>query len=99
MAVKSSQPESIAPRSIFRFRRSVAKGAGLYELGTYGDQRRQTDHWGITEADMAAIQWAKPTTVVEVAFVEWTADGLLRHSRFVGVRDDKRPSEVRRERT
>ena len=52
---------------------------------------------GITEADMATLQWVKPTTVVEKAFVEGTADGLLRHSQFVAVRDDKRPSEVRRE--
>ena len=46
---------------------------------------------------MATLRWVKPMTVVEVAFVEWTADGLLRHSRFVGVRDDRRPSGVRRE--
>jgi bifunctional non-homologous end joining protein LigD len=52
---------------------------------------------GITQADMATLRWVKPTTVVDVAFVEWTADGLLRHSQFVGIREDKRPSEVRRE--
>ncbi len=56
-------------------------------------------HWGegITEADMAALRWVKPNTVVEVEFVEWTDDGLLRHPRFVGVRDDKRPADVKRE--
>ena len=52
---------------------------------------------GITEAEMAGLRWVPPTTVVEVAFVEWTADGLLRHSRFVGLRDDKRPTDIRRE--
>jgi bifunctional non-homologous end joining protein LigD len=45
---------------------------------------------GITAADMAALQWVKPETVVDVAFVEWTDDGLLRHAEFVGLRDDKR---------
>lgn len=56
-------------------------------------------HWGegITEADMAALRWVKPTAVVEVEFVEWTEDGLLRHSRAVAVRDDKRATDVRRE--
>ena len=50
-----------------------------------------------TEADMAGLQWAKPTTVVDVAFVEWTADGHLRHSRFITLRDDKRAQDVKRE--
>jgi bifunctional non-homologous end joining protein LigD len=35
--------------------------------------------------------------VAEVAFTEWTRDGHLRHSAFVGLREDKKPSEVRRE--
>ena len=30
-------------------------------------------------------------------FVEWTADAHLRHSRFMGLRDDKNPTDVRRE--
>jgi bifunctional non-homologous end joining protein LigD len=56
-------------------------------------------HWGegITADDMAALRWVTPVTVVEVAFVEWTADGLLRHPRFVTLRDDKPASTVRRE--
>jgi ATP-dependent DNA ligase len=37
----------------------------------------------------------KPMIVVEISFVEWTRDGLLRHSEFVGVRDDKSPREIR----
>lgn len=55
-------------------------------------------YWGegISEADMAALRWVKPVTVVQVAFVEWTTEGLLRHSRFVGIRHDKRAIEVRR---
>ena len=52
---------------------------------------------GITEADMATLRWVKPLQVVEVAFVEWTRDGLLRHPRFIGLRDDKAPGDVRHE--
>jgi bifunctional non-homologous end joining protein LigD len=56
-------------------------------------------HWGsgITAEDMAKYQWVKPQAVVEIAFVEWTLDAVLRHPRFVGFRSDKRASEVRRE--
>jgi bifunctional non-homologous end joining protein LigD len=56
-------------------------------------------HWseGITAEDMKTLQWVKPVVVVEIGFVEWTAEALLRHSTFVGIRDDKRPSAVRRE--
>jgi ATP-dependent DNA ligase len=56
-------------------------------------------HWGsgITAEDMAAYQWVKPQEVVEVAFVEWTLDAVLRHPRFVGFRSDKRAGDVHRE--
>lgn len=42
--------------------------------------------------------WAKPDLVVEIAFTEWTADGSLRHPSFQGMREDKGPEEVVRER-
>lgn len=41
--------------------------------------------------------WVRPRVVVEVKFNEWTAEGKLRQPIFVGIRDDKDPSEVRRE--
>ena len=34
--------------------------------------------------------------VVQVRFVEWTAEGRLRHAAFVGLRTDKEAAEVRR---
>jgi bifunctional non-homologous end joining protein LigD len=57
-------------------------------------------HWGegITAADMRTLRWVKPTMVVDVSFVEWIHDGLLRHPSFLGLRDDKQAREVRRER-
>jgi bifunctional non-homologous end joining protein LigD len=56
-------------------------------------------HWGegISEADMAALRWVRPVLVIEVSFVEWTRDGLMRHPQFVAVRDDKPARDVRRE--
>jgi ATP-dependent DNA ligase len=41
--------------------------------------------------------WVRPEIVVQVAFIEWTVHGKLRHSRLLGVRTDKRPREVVRE--
>lgn len=45
----------------------------------------------------AAVHWVKPKLVAQVDFSEWTADGRLRHPRFQGLRDDKAPAEVVRE--
>lgn len=53
---------------------------------------------GLTAAKMADCRWLKPTLVGKFDFVEWTPDGHLRHSRFVGLRTDKQPREVVRER-
>jgi ATP-dependent DNA ligase len=41
--------------------------------------------------------WVRPEIVVQVAFVEWTVHGKLRHPRLLGVRIDKAPGEVVRE--
>jgi bifunctional non-homologous end joining protein LigD len=41
--------------------------------------------------------WVEPRLVCEVRFGEWTADGGIRHPIFLGLRDDKRPEECRRE--
>jgi DNA ligase D-like protein (predicted ligase) len=43
------------------------------------------------------IHWVRPELVVEVAFMEWTPHGKLRHPRLVRLRDDKPPREVTRE--
>lgn len=43
--------------------------------------------------------WARPEIVVQVAFMEWTSHGKLRHPRLVGIREDKLASEVTREAT
>ena len=41
--------------------------------------------------------WVEPKLVCEVRFTEWTDDGGIRHPAFLGLRDDKRPEECRRE--
>lgn len=42
--------------------------------------------------------WSRPELVAQIGFAEWTRDGRLRQPRFLGLRDDKRPAEVARER-
>ena len=41
--------------------------------------------------------WVTPQIVVQVAFIEWTVHGKLRHPRLLGVRFDKRARDVVRE--
>ena len=43
------------------------------------------------------VHWAEPRLVAEVAFTEWTRDGQLRHPRYLGLRTDKKASDVVRE--
>jgi DNA ligase D-like protein (predicted ligase) len=42
--------------------------------------------------------WTRPELVAQIGFAEWTNDGRLRQPRFLGLRDDKRPTDVVRER-
>jgi bifunctional non-homologous end joining protein LigD len=39
----------------------------------------------------------RPEIVAQVAFIEWTVHGKLRHGRFLGIREDKTAREVVRE--
>jgi bifunctional non-homologous end joining protein LigD len=41
--------------------------------------------------------WVRPTLVAQVKFTEWTDDNKLRHPVYLGLRDDKKPQDVRRE--
>ncbi|QDT74598.1 DNA ligase D [Lacipirellula limnantheis] len=50
-----------------------------------------------TGADARGVTWVSPELVAEVAFTEWTDDGLLRHPSFQGLREDKSPKSIVRE--
>jgi bifunctional non-homologous end joining protein LigD len=51
-----------------------------------------------TGADARGVHWVRPELVAEIAFTEWTRDGILRHPSFKGLREDKTAAEVTRER-
>ena len=60
---------------------------------------KRASRWGesLTAEKMEQCRWVKPKLVCQVAFVEWTDAGHLRHCTFVAMRDDKKPAEVIRE--
>jgi DNA ligase D-like protein (predicted ligase) len=47
---------------------------------------------------LSRVHWVEPKLVAEITYLTWTADGLLRHTVYVGLREDKPATEVRRER-
>jgi ATP-dependent DNA ligase len=51
----------------------------------------------LTAEDMKRCRWLKPQLVAVIEFLEWTADRHLRHPKFVALRDDKDPKDVRQE--
>lgn len=51
----------------------------------------------LTAEAMKKYRWLKPKLVAEVDFTDWTAADHLRHSRFVGLREDKDAKDVRKE--
>jgi bifunctional non-homologous end joining protein LigD len=53
--------------------------------------------WALTREEMTNCVWLKPNLVAQVEFAEWTPDGYLRHSKFIGLRDDKSAESVTKE--
>ena len=51
----------------------------------------------MTADEMREMQWVRPELVAQIRFVEWTAEGRLRHAAFLGPRSDKDARGVRRE--
>jgi len=45
---------------------------------------------------LSRVHWVRPEMVAEVSYVEWTPDGLLRHVVYLGEREDKLATDVRR---
>lgn len=77
-----------------QLRRHHATSCPFADLPTTGNSR-----WGggVTADQMREMQWLKPVVVAQIRFVEWTADGHLRHAAFLGLRADKAAKDVRRE--
>jgi DNA ligase D-like protein (predicted ligase) len=75
------------------------KGLEISECPFANLPEARSGRWGqgLTKAKMAECQWLKPELVGQFEFLEWTADNHLRHSKFVGLREDKKARDVIRE--
>ena len=51
----------------------------------------------LSAEDARRVHFVRPELVAEVEFRAWTAEGLIRHSSFRGLREDKLAEEVVRE--
>ena len=60
--------------------------------------RRAAVHEGRGACRGCGAHWVRPEVVVQVAFIEWTVHGKLRHPRLLGLRFDKAARDVVRER-
>ena len=49
------------------------------------------------QVQQRGVHWVKPKFIAQIGFTEWTTDNKLRHPRFLGLREDKSPKDVRRE--
>ena len=60
---------------------------------------KQGGQWvqGITPAMMKRCTWVNPVFVCQLKFAEWTRDAKLRQPVFLGMREDKAASDVKRE--
>ena len=45
--------------------------------------------WALTKKEVKNCVWLRPQLVAQIEFTEWTPDNHLRHSMFVGLREDK----------
>ena len=75
------------------------KGLEIDECPFSNLPEAKSGRWGqgLTKAKMADVQWLEPVLVGQFEFLEWTGDNHLRHSRFIGLREDRRARDVVRE--
>ncbi len=80
----------------------VGTGFGMkYALDLYGRLTKLRTNTppvqNLPRSVVKAAHWVKPSLLCEVSFTEWTADGHIRHPSFQGLREDKKPQEVVKE--
>jgi bifunctional non-homologous end joining protein LigD len=71
--------------------------ATLNDLGARLRPLRRDDSPFADEVKERSVTWVDPRLVAQIGFSEWTADGRLRHPRYLGLREDKPAEEVVRE--
>ena len=79
-------------------RRGVALEVFLGKLRFRRDRRGMLSALSATVLlSRRAARLVEPKLVAEITYLTWTADNLLRHTVYVGLREDKPAVDVRRE--
>jgi bifunctional non-homologous end joining protein LigD len=85
-----------------RYAGKVGTGYNAKTLKELGAKLRKLETDKPPFADVKPVprgtHWTRPELVAQIGFAEWTNDGRLRQPRYLGLRDDKRPRDVVRER-
>jgi DNA ligase D-like protein (predicted ligase) len=90
--------------SALRYAGKVGTG---FDTQTLRDLRERLDAIEVGESPFEepvkplpkGTHWVAPELVAQIGFAEWTGAGRLRQPRFLGLREDKRPRDVVRERS
>lgn len=83
---------------VLRYRGRVGAGFSDADLGQVAErlEARKNSPFAELPRDIArAARYVEPRLVVEIAYAERTSEGVLRHPRFVALREDKPAKEVR----
>src|SRR6266550_2415140 len=75
----------------------IPRGTGVLGYSAHVEERREQSPFDVGTPTGRGHHWVEPKLVAEVRFTEWTDDGGLRHPAFLGLRDDKRPRDCKRE--
>jgi bifunctional non-homologous end joining protein LigD len=87
------------PQSRLHYAGRVGTGfndAQLGDLRARLDAIARTDPPAIPPKGVSTkgVHWSEPRLVAELRYAGWTADGMLRHPAFQGLREDKSAAEV-----
>jgi bifunctional non-homologous end joining protein LigD len=87
---------------LLRYAGKVGTGYSATRLMELGARMRELETPASPFADARPVprgtHWTRPELVAQIGFAEWTTEGRLRQPRFLGLRDDKIPADVVRER-
>ena len=81
-----------------RYKGNVGTGFAADDLDALAAKmkrlERKTAPVTVDKARARGVTWLTPKLVAEIAFAEFTADGMVRHGSFLGLREDKDVADV-----